>query len=476
MRCPPPHCGGDRMSARALAPEGVDGNWFAGDLQPHQRPALDFLLGHPHAVLADDVGLGKTPTALAYIGKLEEAQQLVRRTPTTRARVLWVTDVSLLAQTKAEVERFLPDFSVITTECPEMRDTIKARREWSERFGEAGPDILVIGYSFAASRLPWLQKTVQPNLVVLDEASRINGGGKQFNAIRELTKSADRVVSMTATPVENDGMELWHLLAATQVPGLWAKGTFEREFVTWQVREITPYRTERRPDGWVASRLPEVRGFLRGCMLQRTAEGVGLPLPRREGDLYRWVPLTAADLRAYESTSQRQGQAAVQAMEAIGRSSRWLGDALISELNSMNGRQAVVYCESLPVLDRIEDRLRSEGITYRRVEGKVAKADRDEAVGAFAAGECQVFLGSRVLERGIDGLQACRDLISLDPSWNPARERQREGRVRRIGSRHETYRHLSIVPDTDISRAKLKRLDKKRAIADAINLSIWGSG
>ena len=75
----------------------------------------------------------------------------------------------------------------------------------------------------------------------------------------------------------------------------------------------------------------------------------------------------------------------------------------------------------------------------------------------------QVLLGSKILERGLN-LQEVRVLISLDPSYNPAREVQREGRIRRIGSPHDTYEHLTLLPDTPDARAKWKLLADKRAM------------
>jgi hypothetical protein len=78
-----------------------------------------------------------------------------------------------------------------------------------------------------------------------------------------------------------------------------------------------------------------------------------------------------------------------------------------------------------------------------------------------------VLLGSRVLERGLN-LQHCRLLISLDPSWNPARERQREGRIRRIGSQHPTYEHIVLLPDTALTGIKMSKLARKANTAAAV--------
>lgn len=47
-------------------------NTFHGALKQHQAQAVNFLLATPKALLADDVGLGKTIEAIAYITELKD--------------------------------------------------------------------------------------------------------------------------------------------------------------------------------------------------------------------------------------------------------------------------------------------------------------------------------------------------------------------------------------------------------------------
>ncbi len=452
-------------------PMRPDGAWFEGTLKSHQREGVAWLLERANAVLADDVGLGKTIEALALIGKLEEAGQLRRRNPRSVCRVLWITDAPLLEQTKSEVKQFLPDFSVATTLDPAFGNSQKARMAWQQRFG-AGPDTLVMSYDMARSRIHWLAQAATPSMLVLDEAMEIKGGGKTFDAVHQVAKKAPRVLAMTATPLENHPMELYWLLRAANVPNLWPAHQFKSEFVTWRTVDRGYGRAEEVPVGWRTERLSEVREFLQHCLLQRSAEDVGLPLPTRVGETHRFVQLSLTQQKAYDAASKKFGRAAVVAMEqaakAAGVESR-LVDELMVELGAMGDEQAIVYCEYLWVLDLVEERLNNEGVTYARIEGKIKDADRALAVDAFRSGGARVLLGSRVLERGLN-LQHCRRLISLDASWNPARERQREGRIRRIGSVHETFRHLTLLPDTPLTRGKLIQLAGKRASADAISL------
>ena len=80
-----------------------------------------------------------------------------------------------------------------------------------------------------------------------------------------------------------------------------------------------------------------------------------------------------------------------------------------------------------------------------------------------------MLIGSKVLERGLN-LQHCRVLLSLDSSWNPAREAQRTGRICRIGSPHASVEHVTFLGDTPVTRRKVEQLHNRRAMAEAVGL------
>lgn len=79
----------------------------------------------------------------------------------------------------------------------------------------------------------------------------------------------------------------------------------------------------------------------------------------------------------------------------------------------------------------------------------------------------RVLLGSRVLERGLN-IQCASALYTLGSSWNPGREAQREGRIRRIGSPHATYEHVTFLMDHPHERRKWAQLRRKRGDSAAL--------
>lgn len=443
---------------------------FRGDLQPHQAEGVHWLLQRPRALLADDVGLGKTVQALALIGTLFETDQLPHAGRNRLCRVLWLTDATLVEQTMAEVETFLPNFTVLGSTDPAMASGGRAQQLRKRSF-PSGVDILVMSYEQAHSRRQWLEQ-FSPSMLVLDEASKLKGEQSFFRTVEDISRRTPRVLSMTATPLENNPTELFAILRATGTPGLWPKRVIDADFIEW---ELSPpdHQGKRRkiPVDWVENKVSEVRDYLSGVMFRRTAEDIDLDLPRHVGDRIRWVPLGADQQAEYDAAARQTGLSGFHKQQAAGLragTSSVLIDALMEEL-LRSGEPTIVYCESLEMLALAAERFSAAGIEYRQIEGKTTSEDRSDAVQEFRDGGVYVLLGSSVLEHGLN-LQTCRKLISLDSSWNPQRENQREGRIRRIGSPHATYEHITLLPDTPLTRKKVGRLEKKSRMARAVCL------
>lgn len=444
-------------------------------LLPHQLEGVEWILRTPKALLADEAGLGKTPQALLAIQRILRSRepQTRRATPYDRklCRVLWVTDASLLSQTKAEAQRFVPALSVLNGHDPEMGLGLKAQRLMQQNYPQ-GMDLLILSYETVMKRRRWLSHFA-PAMLVLDEVSNVKGRRKRFDAVRELSIRTPRVLSMTATPLENDPTELWTILSATDTPNLWSSRDFDKRFVTWRTGYVDQWGKARKvPDGWQEHELSEVRQLLSGVVLRRTHEGVGTTRPRRIETNPIEVPLTEAQEAAYLAAKKASGRGAVRRMETAsildGKDSPLV--AALADQMAQREEQAIVYCETLEMLDVVESRLQSEGISTCRIEGKVNEAGRREAVEAHQTGAARVLLASRVLEYGLN-LQHCRLLFSLDTSWNPAREAQREGRLCRLGSPHETYEHVVIRPATALAEAKATKLTRKLRSAELVGLA-----
>ncbi len=173
------------------------------DLNPHQVDAALFAFRSPlsrGAILADEVGLGKTIEAGIIVSQLWAEK---------KRRILVIAPASLRKQWSLELAQkfFLP--SVILES--------KSYRELSRRSSspfEQSNQIVICSYQFARSKaadvtiIPW-------DLVVIDEAHRLRNVYKKDNkiarALRDAIGNRPKVL-LTATPLQNSLMELYGLV------------------------------------------------------------------------------------------------------------------------------------------------------------------------------------------------------------------------------------------------------------------------
>ena len=174
------------------------------DLNPHQVEAALFAFKSPlskGAVLADEVGLGKT---------IEAGLVLAQKWTEGKRRILIITPANLRKQWSQEMEEkfFLP------TVILESLNYNRLIREGVPRPFEQ--DRLVItSFQFAARRSEELMVT-RWDLVVIDEAHRLRNVYRPDNRIGRTLKTALANVPkilLTATPLQNSLMELYGLVS-----------------------------------------------------------------------------------------------------------------------------------------------------------------------------------------------------------------------------------------------------------------------
>ncbi|HEV2289914.1 MAG TPA: SNF2-related protein [Candidatus Acidoferrales bacterium] len=192
-------CASDSMEklAASLADAQVD-------LNPHQVEAALFAFRSPlskGAILADEVGLGKT---------IEAGILLSQRWAERKRKILIIVPASLRKQWHQELSDkfFLPS---VLLETKTFNEQIRA--------GNLNPfdrsEIVICSYQFARSKEPYVRQ-VAWNLAVIDEAHRLRNVYKPTNKIGNALKAAlapfDKLL-LTATPLQNSLLELFGLVS-----------------------------------------------------------------------------------------------------------------------------------------------------------------------------------------------------------------------------------------------------------------------
>jgi len=194
------------------------------DLNPHQLEAALFAFRSPlsrGAILADEVGLGKTIEAALIVSQLWAER---------KRRILCITPASLRKQWNREfIEKFYINSIILETKS--YNQFIKHDNPYPF---EQNNKIVICSYHFAKSKsediikVPW-------DLVVIDEAHRLRNVYRKDNkiarAIRNAIGSRPKIL-LTATPLQNSLMELYGLISFIDPHIFGDQKSFRAQFTT----------------------------------------------------------------------------------------------------------------------------------------------------------------------------------------------------------------------------------------------------
>ncbi len=173
------------------------------DLNPHQIDAALFAFRSPlskGAILADEVGLGKT---------IEAGILLSQKWAERKRNLLVIVPASLRKQWNQELaDKFFLPSTILE----------KSSFNEAERQGNLNPfdqqQIVICSYHFARAKEAYIRQ-VEWDLVVVDEAHRLRNvykpGNRIANAIKNAVANAPKIL-LTATPLQNSLQELYGLV------------------------------------------------------------------------------------------------------------------------------------------------------------------------------------------------------------------------------------------------------------------------
>ena len=478
-------------------------------LRPYQVEGyrwLTFLYEHRMGgILADDMGLGKTVQALALLAHaIEEHRAAVPGEPF--APFLVVAPTSVISNWAAEAERFLPGAKVVT-----ITETTAGKTPLAERV--AGAHLVLTSYTLLrmdedayTGYARTLGRAVDKHTVderaggstgehsapegwgalLLDEAQFVKNTGTRAWSIARAMPARTKI-AMTGTPIENNLMELWALLAIV-ADGLFPSARAFRDLYA------RPAESGEDP-AHAAATAARLRRRIRPLMLRRTKELVAAELPAKN-DTRVNLPLAPGHRRIYDTHLQRERQKVLGLLEdmdknrftifqsltllrrlaldaALTDSEAYAGvssvkrDYLVQQLPGLleKGHRVLVFSQFTGYLKSISARLAEEGIGHLYLDGSTR--NRAEVIEAFTSGQEPVFLIS--LKAGGFGLNLTEadHVFIMDPWWNPAAEQQAVDRIHRIGQDKEVHVYRLVAEGT-IEEKVMQLKESKAALFDAV--------
>ena len=509
---PAPQKASRRVIAQRPVPTGLQAT-----LRPYQVEGFQWLsflyeqrLG---GILADDMGLGKTVQALALLAHaIEEHRAASERTTECGESVepfapfLVVAPTSVITNWAAEAERFLPEAKVVT-----ITETTAGKTPLAERI--AGAHLVLTSYTLLrmdeeayTGYARTLGRAVDKHTVderaggstgeqsapegwgalLLDEAQFVKNTGTRAWSIARAMPARTKI-AMTGTPIENNLMELWALLAIV-ADGLFPSARAFRDLYA------RPAESGEDP-AHAAATAARLRRRIRPLMLRRTKELVAVELPAKN-DTRVNLPLAPGHRRIYDTHLQRERQkvlglledmdknrftifqsltllrrlaldAALIDPEAYAGVSSVKRDYLVQQLPDLleKGHRVLVFSQFTGYLKSISARLSEEGIGHLYLDGSTR--NRAEVIEAFTSGKEPVFLIS--LKAGGFGLNLTEadHVFIMDPWWNPAAEQQAVDRIHRIGQDKEVHVYRLVAEGT-IEEKVMQLKESKAALFDAV--------
>ena len=500
---PAPQKASRQVIAQRPVPAGLQAT-----LRPYQVEGFQWLsflyeqrLG---GILADDMGLGKTVQALALLAHAIEEHRAASERAAERgesvepfAPFLVVAPTSVIANWAAEAERFLPEAKVVT-----ITETTAGKTPLAERI--AGAHLVLTSYTLLrmdedayTGYARTLGRAVDEftgelsapegwGALLLDEAQFVKNTGTRAWSIARAMPARTKI-AMTGTPIENNLMELWALLAIV-ADGLFPSARAFRDLYA------RPAESGEDP-AHAAATAARLRRRIRPIMLRRTKELVAAELPAKN-DTRVNLPLAPGHRRIYDTHLQRERQKVLGLLEDMDKNrftifqsltllrrlaldaalidpeaytgvSSVKRDYLVQQLPDLleKGHRVLVFSQFTGYLKSISARLAEEGIGHLYLDGSTR--NRAEVIEAFTSGQEPVFLIS--LKAGGFGLNLTEadHVFIMDPWWNPAAEQQAVDRIHRIGQDKEVHVYRLVAEGT-IEEKVMQLKESKAALFDAV--------
>lgn len=425
------------------AVSGVEKYWY--QIETMKKVLKQF---HGRALLCDEVGLGKTIEA-GLIMKEYILRGMVRN-------VLILTPSSLVSQWKEEMSvKFNIDFT--TTDDDEFSKN--PEEFWKQNFIIASINVAksINNEALVAGRFY--------DLVVVDEAHHLrNRTTLSWQLVNQIKKRF--ILLLTATPVQNNLVELFNLITLLQPGQFKTEKEFKREYLKKGSLKETADKNK-------------IRELLRDVMIRNMRSVIEMKLPKRFATTVRIAPterekeiynriyeylrkhnfkktLTNLILReagsspfAVKSTILKMPlhEGSQEIIDEIdGLKDVCKGNALMDILSKNPNEKKIIFTQFIKSMNYISGLLDADKIPYATFAGNMTMSEKDRAIERFR-NETPVLVST---ESGGEGrnIQFCNTIINFDLPWNPMRIEQRIGRLHRIGQTRDVFIFNLSIKDT----------------------------
>lgn len=418
---------------------------------PHQLEAAQQVVEQMNgkAILADEVGLGKTIEA-GLILKEYMIRGLVKK-------VLILVPASLVLQWVSELNTkfYIPAIAQRKAYMWEQYDVIVSSLDTAKR--EPHRDII-----FSQN---W-------DFIIVDEAHKLkNHKTKNYEFVQQLKKRF--CLLLTATPIQNKLEEVFNLVSLLKPGYLGNLDDFHKQFnpkkrteedekkLKMLIQQVM-IRNRREETGldWPTRHVKNItltfskeeQAIYEKIVSAKKQEMVSehelstLTLQREMCSSREALFMTLKKLIEKEKTSETAKQFALQLIEDLQKIPEHTKAKKLIELIKQIDSKVIVFTEYRATQLYLQWYLQQHGVSSVPFRGGFKRSKKDWMTQLFK-NHAQVLIATEAGGEGIN-LQFCQHVINYDLSWNPMKIEQRIGRIHRIGQEKDVYIYNFTIKNT----------------------------
>ncbi|MFC7320861.1 DEAD/DEAH box helicase [Halobacillus campisalis] len=379
------------------------------------------------AILADEVGLGKTLEAGLIL-----KEYMIRG---MAKKILILTPASLVNQWTQELsEKFY-----IQAASPR-----KKHADWKNW------DITVTSIDMA-KRENHKQEilSIDYDLIIIDEAHKLkNHQTKNYQFVQQLKKTY--CLLLTATPIQNHLSDLFNLVSILKPGYLGDLSTFKKKYKNTHLGAAD---TQEHIHSLLSKLM--IRNLRKDTGLdssKRHVKNITLKFNKEEQEVYdeldaikkdypsfTWLTLTkelcssreACYMSLQNMHKKQPSDLLKHLIDRLGELPQHTKAMKMAELIQQSDEKFIVFTEYRASQFYLQWYLQQKGISSVPFNGKFNKSKRDWMKQLFKT-KAQVMIATEAGAEGIN-LQFCNNIINYDLPWNPMRLEQRIGRIHRFG-------------------------------------------
>lgn len=412
----------------------------------YQKEAIEFLLNRGSAILADDMGVGKTRETSVYL--IESKPKHVLIVTPLSIREVWQSELVglgendndfIIAEDKVEKKKF-----VITN---------------YDKLKKLSPELL---------KIKW-------DIIIFDEAHYLKSRTSQrFKYAYKIAKKCPKVVCVTGTPIMNRPEELFTLLKLIKHP----LGNSFTDFANrYCDRKLVSYGPRSHYDTAGASNLLELSEKIKDVMIRRLKKDVLENIPDKEYYVYKIN---------FNNKQQKDYDRILNEYKDYIKNERYFDKgnhlAKITKLRQLCAqskmpvtekhiKDALNNNEKILVFGYYKDPLIKMSEKYSNslmISGDTKKGERADIIEKFQKDEYYKIFFGQIIASGFGiTLTAANRVVFNDVYWNPAIHEQSEDRANRRGAVLDTQIYYPLFKDT-IEEDIYKMIKEKEKLINKI--------